>query len=144
MGKKIDEQQLRSRRRYPAKDCINPNCEYDKVFVPHDARQQFCGVQCRTNFFNDKRRIDAQGKYGDEKKLRSIDKVLARMYSKGVDIKGYCCLNICYFKYEQLDISLLVRKEINTETSRLINWYFEYGIEMHPNNSNYIIIHKRS
>ncbi len=134
---------VRSKRRYAKRHCKNQNCEHEPDFFPHDARQLFCCIQCRTDFFNDLRKMNDGGKFLDVKYLKQYDATLAEMYSKTADAKGYCCLHIAYFKYEGFDLSMLTKERINNDTGGKIRWFFDYGVEPHPEHKDFFIIHKK-
>jgi hypothetical protein len=134
---------VRSKRRYAKRHCKNPNCQHEPVFTPHDSRQVFCCSQCATNFFNDQRKKHDEGKFLDVKYLKHYDVTLAKMYSKGVDSKGYCCLHVAYFKYEGLDLTMLVKERRNGDTGSTIRWFFDFGIEQHNTDKDFFIIHKK-
>lgn len=133
-----------SKRRYPEQVCANPNCINGGFFEPHDRRQKYCEPQCRYNYHNDVKYEENATKYINEKKIRAIEKKLAKIYLRHVDVNGYCVVNKLIFYHEDIDVMLLVTELRSKETGGTIKWYYEYGIEIHPKDSNYYIIHKMS
>jgi hypothetical protein len=135
---------VRSQRRYTKRNCKNPGCQHEPEFAPHDARQEFCCVQCRTNYFNDLRKMLNETQFSDLKYLKQYEKILTTMYVKTVDDKGYCCVHIRFFKWEGFDLTMLTKERVNTDTGGKIRWFFNFGVERHPTDSNFLIIHKKS
>ena len=75
--------------------------------------------------------------------MRTIDKKLADLYSK-YEENNYCQVPKELLKHELIDISLLVQQGINNSTGRKVNWLYEFGTEQHPDNFDWIIIHKKT
>ncbi len=137
------ENKHRSKRTYPERDCENPNCGFEQRFIPHDRRQKFCREQCRINFYNDRRHNDNRTVFKDEKSLRQFDKRLDKIYKAFVNKDGYCQVWKGIFSYERINVSLLVQEQQNTTTGGKVKWFYKYGTELHPTDTNYFIIHKK-
>lgn len=133
----------RSKRKYPERDCANPNCGFEQRFFPHDRRQKFCCEQCRVNFHNDIKHANNKTIYKAEKSLRAFDKKLEKIYYAFVNEDGYCIVWKDILAYEGINVALLVHEQQNTNTGGKVKWLFKYGTELHPNNPNYFIIHKK-
>ena len=138
----MERKKIRSKRRYPAIPCPNPLCINGGIFEPHDKRQKYCETQCRVNHMNDIRYLENQTTFADEKNLRRIEKSLAKIYGKYVNKDGYCVVLKEIFYYEEIDVMLLVQELKNDLTGQKVKWYYDYGIELHPDDANYYIIHK--
>ena len=132
----------RSGRVYPERPCVNPNCSFDGKFIPRRKNHKFCVAQCRINFHNDRYNLDANTTFLDAKKLIENDKKLLKIYNKYVDAKGYCEVMKEIFHYEGIDVMLLSRELQNSQTKGKVKQYFRFGIERHPSDQNYYIIHK--
>ena len=131
-----------SKRLYKEIACANPECDYGHYFTPHHRKQRFCCEQCKTNYYNDKRSNDNKRIYFNEKKLRLNDIKLARIYKKFVDKDGYCQVHREVIYYESIDVMLIIEELKNRETGGKVKRYYRYGIEIHPHDPNYYIIHK--
>ncbi len=131
-----------SQRVYPEKKCANPNCSFGGTFEPHDKRQAFCRPQCRINFHNDMRHKENKGVFEDVKRLKDINRNLALLYSKYVNKNGYCAVRKELLHFLEIDVMLLTRELVNKVTGRKVKKIFNYGIELHPDNHDYYIIHK--
>ena len=137
-----DEKKEFSSRRYPEKDCFNPNCDIEPIFKPHDRRQKFCKPQCRVNYYNDKRSLEDKTTIAKIKQLRLIDKKLDRLYTQWVDNKGYCVVHKDLIEYEGIDVMLLTEVLQNPKTEASVKVYFRFSLELHPKDLNFYIIHK--
>lgn len=131
-----------SKRRYAERPCENPACTFDNPFQPHDKRQKFCCTKCRENYHNDKQSYENNTLFMDIKQLRKTDKILQKMYEKYVDSKGYCVVRKEIFHYEGINVMLLTKELIVKGTNGKVKGYFAYGIELHPNDNSFYIIHK--
>lgn len=134
---------FRSKRTYPQQICKNPKCEHGKFFIPHDARQEWCCPPCGIEANNDIRREKNRAKFLPERQLRAYDKKLGILYDKYVQ-NNYCQVYKFVFQHEEFDISLCVQQETNTVTGNLIRWYYSWGLELHPTDDNFFIIHKKN
>ncbi len=132
----------RSKRRYPERICKNKNCNHGKRYIPTDFRQEYCCPSCGEDAGNDRRRELNNSTFQHEKQLRLIDKKLSVLFNK-YEINGYCQLQKNLLQHEVIDISLGVQQGINTLTKQKVNWLYEYGTEQHPENKDWIIIHKK-
>ena len=132
----------RSKRKYPERPCANAHCDYGGNFIPHDRRQIYCSEQCRINFHNDNRHLESNSTFTHAKKLIEIDKKLSKIHKKYVNDKGYCAVMKEIFFHEDIDVMLLVQEKTNIQTKGKVKLYFRYGIELHPDNASYYIIHK--
>jgi hypothetical protein len=65
---------MKSKRKYPPRKCKSRYC--GKLYIPHDARQEYCVTQCRINENNDKRADEDKPFREDQKKIKKNDKVL--------------------------------------------------------------------
>jgi len=139
----ITHKSKRSKRTYPERDCENPICGFEKRFTPHDRRQKFCCNQCRWNYYNDQTYNNNRTIFKNEKSLRHFDKMLERIYRAFVNDKGYCQVWKVFFEYEKINVGLLVQEQQNTATGGRVKWFYNYGTELHPKDSNYFIIHKK-
>ena len=133
----------RSKRVYPPRVCINPKCTFGGKYTPHDKRQQYCNPQCRSDFNNDKRSDNNNSVFKKEKLLRSANKKLGKIYKVYVNKEGYCVVHREIFRYEGIDLRLLVDDQANVQTGGKTRWFYEFGTEMHPKDQNFFIIHKR-
>ena len=131
-----------SKRRYPKRKCKNPACNVEPDFAPHDKRQEYCCVQCRTDAGNDRRGIANRTIFANEKLLRDSDKKLAKLYAKFLS-NGHAIVHISYLEYEGVDVLLLVKKQKNLATGLQIHWFYEYGLEINIDNPDYFVIHKK-
>ena len=129
----------RSKRRYPPRICINPLCT--KEFIPHDKRQTHCCPQCGTDRRNDERGELEETVYSEVKLLKRIDKILAKMQARLYKEK-FCWSHKELLDYEEVDMSLSVKQEMNSDSKKQIRWFFCYGIEFHSDETRFII-HKR-
>lgn len=132
----------RSNRTYPERTCANPLCEHGKIFIPHDRRQLYCCPRCGENAGNDRARELRLTKFSVEKELRDIDKKLGKLYAHYLK-DNYCFVHQSIFNHELIDLRLSVEQSTNTITSQQVRWFYEYGVEMHPENKTYFIIYKR-
>jgi hypothetical protein len=130
---------MKSKRIYPQQRCINPDCK--KSFHPHDYRQQFCNAQCRTNYYNDKRREDNLGRYCQEEILRRNDFILEVLNESE------------FYKDEEISEEILKGFAINMAigtleenllTRRPIRWYHSYGLELINTTDAIYTIHYRT
>ena len=133
---------IRSKRVYPIRHCANPNCSFGGVFIPHRSNQFYCFEQCRKNFNNDKGKVENNTIFLHAKKLIEIDKKLMKIYQKYVNWNGYCVVMKEILHYEGIDVMLLVQEQKNPQTNGKVKQYFRYGLELHPQNLDYYIIHK--
>lgn len=131
-----------SSRRYPKRRCKNSNCQVEPEFAPHDKRQEYCSVQCRTDAGNDKRREDNLKIFGNEKKLRQCDKKLEKIYNHFVEGE-YAVVHKDYFNFEKIDLRLLVTTQTILQSGQQIRWFYKYGTERSAKDENYFIIHKK-
>ncbi len=133
---------FRSQRNYPQQVCKNLKCGHGKFFIPHDARQVWCCPPCGVEANNDIRREKNRTKFLPEKQLRIYDSILGRLYTKYVS-NNYCVVPLLIFKHEEIDLSLSVEQQTNTQTGQQVKWYYEFGIEIHPTSKEHFIIHKK-
>ncbi len=133
----------RSKRKYPKKVCLNPYCEYEREFTPHDYRQNYCCAQCRINFHNDQRRLNSISTFSEEKLLRQIDSKLRKLYRRYFNGKA-CMVHKAYFAHEEIDLSYLLTQEKVSDSLGYIRWLYQYGTQLDVNNKDYFIIHKRN
>lgn len=131
-----------SSRRYPERDCENPECIFNGSFMPHDRRQKFCCAQCRVNYYNDKRSEENKTVFLDVKHLKNTDRVLHKIYMKYVEKNGYCAVRKEIFHYEGINVMLLVQEWQTKTTGAKVKGYFRYGIELSVEDNNFFIIHK--
>ena len=134
----------RSKRTYPERKCFNSSCEFEKEFTPHDRRQKFCCNQCRVNYHNDARHTINNNELLNEKRLRGFDKKLKKIYQNCVDAKGVCTVSKEILAYEQIDLRLSVSEQANPKTGGKVKWFYTFGTEIHPNDSNYFLIYKKT
>lgn len=132
----------RSKRTYPESDCANLKCEHGKKFIPHDRRQKFCCPLCKSSNGNDRRRELILTKYSQEKQLRLIDLKLGKLYFQYL-IRDACLVHKDIFNHEQIDLRFSVEQSTNIYTNEQVKWYYEFGVELHYNDNNFFIIHKR-
>lgn len=133
---------MASKRKYPEKKCKNPACVPGK-FTPHDRRQLFCTIQCRTNFHNDKRHHENNSTFKNERRLREMDKKLKKI-STTLEKKGIKQVSQQLFEYEEVDLSLSVETNQNKKSHRQIRWFYRYGIELVDSEKNAFEIHFRN
>jgi hypothetical protein len=131
-----------SKRKYPKRKCANLNCTHEKEFEPHDKRQLYCTLQCRTDASNDRRSLTNSTTYFQEKILRQYDKLLEKIHNRFLKDKS-CIVNKAYLNYEGVDVSLLVEESINKKTGNKVKWFYRYGTELHPTDPDFFIIHKK-
>ncbi len=131
----------KSNRTYPPKDCKNPACDIEPVFVPTWFTQVFCQPQCRWNYHNDQRRIKASTTHIAEKLLRGADKKLGEMLVKVK--RGNLAVTDALLAYEGIDTSLSTFQEKNIQTGGQIRWFHCYGLELIPATGRYTI-HQRN
>ncbi len=133
----------RSNRRYKKRLCKNPECEFEHEFIPHRSDQLYCCYQCKVNFNNDLRKVLRDGKFSDVKVQKEIDRKLGKVFKGPMNKNGQCVIPMAYFVCEGIDLTMSVKDRINIKTGRTIRWFFSYGIEAHPDNKDYFIIHKK-
>ena len=138
----MEKKKIRSKRRYPAIPCPNPLCINDGIFEPHDRRQKFCETQCRINYNNDIRYQENNTTFINEKNLRRIENSLRKIYNTYVGDNGYCVVPKGIFQYEKIDVMLLIQEFKSDLTGQKVKWYYDYGIELHPDDADYYIIYK--
>ena len=134
----------RSKRKYPEKLCFNPNCEFEKKFIPHDRRQKFCCEQCRINFHNDKQHGDNNSSFRNEKLLRQYDKKLEKIYYRCVDKDDYCIVWKGILEYEGINVRLLVEEQQNTHTGEKVKWFYRFGTELDKQRPDFFTIYKKT
>ncbi len=134
---------FRSGRTYQQRICKNPNCMHGRNYIPHDARQEWCCTPCGVDANNDIRREKNRTKFLPEKQLRAYDKLLGKLYRKYVE-NEYCQVYKFIIQHEEIDISLCVQQETNLVTGKPIRWFYEFGLELHPEDNNFFIIHKKN
>lgn len=103
--------QSRSKRKYPERLCANNSCAYVRIFIPHDKRQEYCCVQCRTDHNNDLRASINNTRFLNERLLRLYDKKLEKVYNRWVDSKGYCAVFKGYLEHEEIDLRFATQEE---------------------------------
>ena len=132
----------RSKRIYPERLCGNPQCIISPKFKPDDLRRKFCCKQCRVNYYNDQRRELDNNTFINAKRLKEIDNKLLKIYARYANEKGYCAVRKELFHYENIEVMLLVKELNNPTTGGKVKGFFRFGIELHPQDQNYYIIHK--
>ena len=80
--------------------------------------------------------------FSNLKLLKSIDKKLNKLYVRYVNDEGYCAVLNQILYHEGVNIMLLVKEMSNPDTGGKVKGFFRYGIEIHPDDSNFFIIHK--
>jgi hypothetical protein len=133
----------KSLRKYPERMCANTLSCSKGNFIPHDKRQQYCCVQCRTNANNDNRALLNKTTFQKEKFLRLYDRKLSKIFQKYGDEKLYCFVKREILSYEEIDVRLLVEDGPGVLTNTKTRWFYEFGTEVHPTDERYFIIHKR-
>lgn len=133
---------FRSKRTYPQRICKNANCTHGKYYTPHDARQVWCCPPCGVEAYNDGRSKLNNSKFLPEKQLRIYDKLLGKLYAQ-YEKNNHCLVHKLILQHEQLDPSLNVEQQTNTQTGQQVKWYYEFGIEIHPTSKEHFIIHKK-
>ncbi len=136
--------QSRSKRKYPERVCANNSCAYVRIFIPHDKRQEYCCVQCRTDHNNDLRASINNTRFLNERLLRLYDRKLEKIYNRWVNSKGYCAVFKGYLEHEEIDLRFATQEERNISTNGKTRWFYNFGVEMHPKSEGYFIVHKRT
>ncbi len=126
----------RSKRTFPERICKNPLC--NKPYTPNYRKQKHHTPQCGTDHRNDLRDEKDRTLYGDVKLLKKMDKILAKMYARLYKEK-FCWSLKELLAYEEVDMSLSVKQELNSESKRQIRWFFCYGIEFREDQTHFII-----
>ena len=124
--------------------CNNTDCPNGGTFIPHDRRQVFCEDQCRINYHNDRRYEENNSIFQNEKALRGNERKLKEIYWRFVDGSRYCVVPKVVLYAAKVNVMLLTRELINNDTGGTVKWYYSVGIEIHPQNDNYYIIHINS
>jgi predicted RNA-binding Zn-ribbon protein involved in translation (DUF1610 family) len=131
------------KRTYPEKTCENNiDCISGGKFLPRDKRQTFCIPKCGENFRNDNRHLKNNREFANEKRLRKMDKKLERLFNHFLS-GNFAEVWIEFFRYEGIDFRLMVYESINNSTNQPVRWFYQYGVERHPEKENYFKIYKR-
>ncbi len=82
---------IRSGRRYPPANCKNESCKEE--FIPHDKRQLYCNIHCKTNSNNDKRLNNDDTRFVILDTLRNNIELLHELFMSGK----------CEYSFKELD-----------------------------------------
>jgi hypothetical protein len=129
-----------SNRRYPPKTCKNPACEVE--FDPHDRRQEYCERQCRINANNDKRHLENNSRFSDEKQARLNNKILESAWEKLKNKKEKNVERV-NLEWDKFNFQTHASIKKNNKTGRNILWYHDYGLELIDPAGNLFEIHKK-
>ena len=130
-----------SKRQYPPRVCLNPACQIK--FIPHDRRQLYCCTQRRINANNDRRYLDNNSRFLDERQARINNKILdvvwKKLNNKKRKLVSREILEWSGFKFES---PLVIKK--NSGTNQNILWVYDYGLELADQSGNLFEIHKKT
>ena len=115
-----------SNRRYPPAICANPNCRTS--FEPHDRRQLYCEPQCRINANNDRRFLENETRFSDEKIARRNSKILEFLWNKHKNLRRKM-ITRSMLDFENFDFEGSCKVMKNSNTGRTIQWFHNYGLE---------------
>jgi hypothetical protein len=140
----VDAPKLKLKRTYPEKACANTaNCISGGKFAPTDRRQVFCCAKCGEIFRNDKRHLANNTDFKNEKLLRRFDKKLERLFYFFVDGSSRANVWVEFFRYEGIDLRLLVSENTNESTKQQVRWFYRFGTERNTENPEFFIIYQR-
>jgi hypothetical protein len=116
---------MASNRRYPLKNCANPDCDLQPEFYPHDRRQKFCSAQCRTNYFNDKRSYKEKSLQTYLKLVEEQDQKLEIIYT----ILEYhtAPVEALIPHFFQIDFSVATTENLFSSYQE-VQWFRSYGL----------------
>ncbi len=140
--KQEEPEKRKSKRKFEERDCIDPNCVYFRRFTPTWATQTYCCRQCQIDNANGRVKEKNRTTYKEEKELREFNKRLAKLYNFFMK-DDVCQVYEEFLRYEGINLAKCVSEQQNPRTNQPVKWFYEYGTEIHPSDSNWFIIHKR-
>ncbi len=129
-----------SNRRYPQTTCINPECKVK--YIPHDRRQRYCSKQCRINAGNNRKYLENQTRYKNEKEIRRIDKILENFLKSREYQRNGMQISQMRLQDERVDLNLCT--QIEKRGNMYVRWYYRYGLEPKTSDCSQFGIHERS
>jgi hypothetical protein len=126
-----------SNRDYPERKCTH--CK--RSFIPTDIRHKYCSRQCGINASNDKRRVQNEARFQNEKLLRDMDQALEKLYRqlRKVSKKTVSERDLILHGIKHLELATQLQQNKNG----LIRWFHFYGLQAVNNLATEFIICKR-